>query len=119
MVRVLLAIVVVGTLAGCAAPGLAVTTVSDIRSTNGARGLDVYAERRRSGDKVPDFSGDQIMEVRTYKPQEDSDMAGEEFAGAKCSVKARDYTAAVVTPARVRVPIYRLQSSPLSVSSEH
>jgi hypothetical protein len=119
MLRVLLAVAVVGVLAGCAAPGLEVTKVSEVRPTNGARGVDVYAERRRAGDKVPDFAGDQIMEVRTYRAQEDSEMAGDEFAGARCSVKARDFAAAVVTPARVRVPIYRLQSSPLSVSCEY
>jgi len=119
MLRALLAVLVIGLLAGCAAPGLEVARVTEIRPTNRASGLDVYAERRRAGDKVPDFAGDQLVDVRTYRTQEDSDLAGDEFAGAKCSVKTRDYAADVMTPARIRVPLYRLQSSPLSVSCEH
>jgi len=119
MLRTLLAVLMIGLLAGCATPGLEVARVTEVRPTNRATGLDVYAERRRAGDKVPDFSGDQIVDVRTYKAQEDSDFAGEEFAGARCSVKARDYATEVITPARIRVPIYRQQSSALSVSCEH
>jgi hypothetical protein len=119
MLRALMAVLVIGFLGGCATAGLEVARVSEIRPTNKAGGLDVYAERRRAGDKVPDFAGDQIVDVRTYKAQEDGDLAGEEFAGATCAVKARDYAAQVITPARIRVPLYRQQSSPLSVSCEH
>lgn len=116
--RTFMAIIAAGLVAACAAPGLEVSRVTDIRPTNKAAGVDVYAERRHKGEKVPDFTGDQLVDVRTYVTQEDSDFAGPEMAGAKCSVKARDYAAEVVTPARIRVPLYRAQSSPLSVSCE-
>jgi hypothetical protein len=106
----------VALLAGCATPGLEVAKISDIRPINKAAGLDVYDEQRRKGEKVPDFAGDQLVEVRSYKVQEESELAGPEIAGAKCALSARDYVAEVVTPARVRVPLYRSQSSPLSVS---
>jgi hypothetical protein len=119
MLRLLIGVAAVGLLAGCAAPGLEVARVTDIRPTNKAAGLDVYAERRRAGDKVPDFAGDQLVDVRTYREREENGYSDEEIAGAKCSVKARDYSAEVVTPARIRVPLYRRESSPLSVSCEH
>lgn len=119
MIRLLMAVAAVGLLAGCASPGLEVARVTDIRPSNKAAGLDVYAERRRAGEKVPDFTGDQIVDVRTYREREESGYSDEEFAGAKCTVKARDYAADVITPARIRVPLYRRESSPLSVSCEH
>jgi hypothetical protein len=119
MIRLFMAVAAVGLLAGCGAPGLEVARVTDIRPSNKAAGLDVYAERRRAGDKVPDFSGDQLVDVRSYREREESGYSDEEFAGAKCAVKARDYAADVVTPARIRVPLYRQESSPLSVSCQH
>jgi hypothetical protein len=105
--------------AGCARP-MDVATITDIRASNGAAGLDVYAERRRKGEKVPDLSGDQVVDVRSYtgSGEPGSEIAGDEMAGAKCVVKARDYSAHVTTPARIRVPLYRAQSSPLSVTCE-
>ena len=104
----------------CAPPLLEVSSISEIRPNSGGPGLDVYAARRRAGEKVPELAGDQLLDVRSFVTAEGpfGEIAGEEFAGAKCLVKARDYSAQVTTPARLRVPIYRLESSALSVACE-
>ena len=58
----------------------------------------------RAGEKVPELAGDQLLDVRSFVTAEGpfGEIAGEEFAGAKCLVKARDYSAQVTTPARRR-----------------
>jgi hypothetical protein len=99
--------------AGCATP-MEVSSISEIKATNGATGIDVHSLRRQKGEQVPEFAGDQLLDVRTYRYE---DGKGEyEFAGANCLVSGSEYQANVVTPARVRVPLYRAQSSALSVS---
>jgi hypothetical protein len=98
-----------------------VSSISEIRPNSGGPGLDVYAARRRAGEKVPELAGDQILDVRSFVTADGpfgNEIPGEEFAGAKCTVKARDYSAQVTTPARLRVPIYRLESSALSVACD-
>ena len=98
-----------------------VGSISEIRPNSGGPGLDVYAARRRTGEKVPELAGDQILDVRSFVTADGpfgNEIAGEEFAGARCTVKARDYSAQVTTPARLRVPIYRLELSALSVACE-
>jgi hypothetical protein len=108
-----LAILVVG---GCAKP-LEVGSITEIRPSNGARGTDLYADQRAKGQQVPEFSGDQLFEVRTFAPKEGSGSV--EFAGAACSVTGRDFAATATSPARIRVPLYRTQSSALSVTCTH
>jgi len=105
----------------CGPKLMEVGSISEIRPNSGGPGVDVYATRRRAGEKVPELAGDQILDVRTFVSAEGpfgNEIAGEEFAGARCTVKARDYSAQVTTPARLRVPIYRLESSALSVACE-
>ena len=108
----LLVMVVLG---GCAAPGLEVASVTEIRSTTGSRGIDVYEPKRRTGSSVPEFAGDQLVEVRTYKNTEQGEV---ELAGATCSLSASGFSASMQTPAKVRVPLYREHSSSLAVTCE-
>ena len=100
-------------LAGCATP-LEVGSITEIKPAGGVQGLDVYAARRTAGEPVPEFAGDQVLDVRTYAYLENSGEV--EIAGATCEVTARDFTATVQTPAKVRVPLYREKTSALSVS---
>lgn len=102
-------------LAGCAKP-LEVSSITEIKPGPGASGFDVYATRRQTGEQVPAFAGEQLVEVRTYRVTEDGAGAQEEFAGAACELKASNFSADVVSPAKVRVPIYRQASSVLSVA---
>ncbi len=116
MRKAILGLILAGTgLAGCATP-LEVGRITEINAPPGSQGIDVYASRRIAGEKVPEFAGDQIVEVRTYA--RDDNGVREELAGASCALSARDFTANLTTPAKVRVPIYRAQSSPLSVRCE-
>jgi hypothetical protein len=61
---------------------------------------------------VPEFSGDQLVEVRTYQK---SDQGEVEMAGATCSLAATGFSATMTSPAKVRVPLYRNKSSTLAV----
>ena len=99
--------------AGCAAP-LDVSSISEINPKGGQTGLDVYATRRQKGDAVPEFAGDQLLEIRSYRYEDGKGRV--EFAGAACAVTGSEFNADVVTPARLRVPLYRAQSGALSVS---
>jgi hypothetical protein len=108
----LLVLVVLG---GCAAPGLEVASVTQIRSSTGSSGIDVYEPKRRPGSSVPEFAGDQLVEVRTYKNTDEGEV---EIAGAMCSLAATGFSASMQTPAKVRVPLYREQSSTLAVTCE-
>jgi hypothetical protein len=112
---IILAVGAVLLLAGCAKP-LEVGSITEIKPPPGTQGVDVYAGRRAAGEKVPDFAGDQLMEVRTFATSSpDGGGTGDEFSGASCKLSARDFSADVTTPAKVRVPVYRAQSSPLAV----
>jgi hypothetical protein len=102
-------------LGGCAAPGLEVARVTEIRSTTGSGGIDVYEPKRRAGGSVPEFAGDQLVEVRTYKNTDEGEV---ELAGATCSLSATGFSASMQTPAKVRVPLYREHSSTLAVTCE-
>ncbi|MGJ4889880.1 hypothetical protein ACQR1Y_16900 [Bradyrhizobium sp. HKCCYLRH3099] len=110
-----LAIMGAACLGGCAAP-LAVNNVTDIRSTTGSRGIDVYETKRRTDPSAPDFAGDQLVEVRTFHNPEQSGEV--EMAGASCSLEASGFTATMTSPAKVRVPLYRGQSSTLAVTCQ-
>lgn len=76
-----------------------------------------HAQRRAQGDAAaPAFAGDQLVEVRSYVYKDD---AGEvEVPGAQCQLSAADFKADMTTPAKVRVPLYRGQSSTLAVACE-
>ena len=110
-----LAILGVACLGGCAAP-LAVNNVTDIRSSTGSRGIDVYEPKRRTDASAPEFAGDQLVEVRTFhSPGGGGEV---EMAGAACSLEASGFTATMTSPAKVRVPLYRGQSSTLAVTCQ-
>jgi hypothetical protein len=102
-------------LGGCATPGLEVASVTQIRPSAGGSGIDVYEQKRRPGSSVPEFAGDQLVEVRTYKNTDEGQV---ELAGATCSLSATGYSASMRTPAKVRVPLYREHSSTLAVTCE-
>src|SRR6266446_788417 len=91
------------------------TTVTDIRSSTGSRDIDVYEPKRRAGASVPEYAGDQLVEVRTYQK---SDQGEAEMAGATCSLAATGFSATMTSPAKVRVPLYRSQSSTLAVTCQ-
>lgn len=103
-------------LAGCAAKPLEVGAITSIKPTNGATGTDVYAQQRAAGTPVPDYGGDQLLEVRTYEHVENKGNV--EMAGANCTVSAGTFTATMTTPAKVRVPLYRNQSESLAIQCE-
>jgi hypothetical protein len=107
---------VVIVLGACAKP-LEVSSITEIKSTTGSRGIDVLEPKRATlGTTVPEFAGDQLTEVRTYMYKEGE---GEiEISGAQCTLSASDFTATMATPAKVRVPLYRAQSSTLAVGCE-
>jgi hypothetical protein len=103
-------------LTGCAKP-LEVTSITEINGLTGGRGVDVHEVRRASGEPgVPQFAGDQLLEVRTYAIRPGSGEV--EIAGADCSLSAADFNATMTTPAKVRVPLYRNQSSTLAVTCQ-
>jgi hypothetical protein len=64
---------------------------------------------------VPEFAGDQLVEVRTFQK---SDQGEVEMAGATCSLSASGFSASMTSPAKVRVPLYRGQSSTLAVTCQ-
>ncbi len=114
--RILFLIALAGVvLAGCSKKPMEVDRITPIKSTSGSTETDVYASRRKAGEKVPELAGDQIVPIRTYMVNSDGFGIGDEIAGAKCNVNARDFSADVVTPAKVRLPNYRMQSSAISV----
>ncbi|SRR5258706_731233 len=116
MLRRLLLLAGLTVLGGCATP-LEVSNVTEIRSNTGSKEIDVYAPKRKSDQTaVPEFAGDQLVEVRTYATKDDG--AEIEIAGASCSLSAADFSATMQSPAKVRVPLYRGQSSALAVSCE-
>ncbi len=101
--------------AGCSKKPLEVDRITPIRAADGSTNTDVYAERRRAGENVPELAGDQIVPVRTYVARKDGFGPREEIAGASCKLSARDFSANLITPAKVRLPVYRMQSSVISV----
>ena len=103
-------------LAACAKP-LEVASITAVKSHTGSKGLDVHEAKRQAGQAgVPEFAGDQLVEVRSYSY---IDGEGEkEMAGATCTLSAAEFSATLETPAKVRVPLYRGQSSVLAVSCD-
>lgn len=91
-----------------------VASVTEIKPTEPGAEFDVYAEGRRRGEKVPEFAGDQLLEVRAYEVKQGEGR--KELAGAHCSLKSIKFSAEATTPAKVRVPLYRNQQSTLAVT---
>ncbi len=91
-----------------------IDSVTEIKPAEADAGFDVYAARRMRGEQVPEFAGDQLLEVRSYEDKSEGGRV--EMAGAQCVVKASNFSADVTTPGKVRLPLYRRQSSTLSVS---
>ena len=101
---------------GCATP-LEVGSITEIQPRTAAKGVDVHEPRRVAGTPgVPDFAGDQLLEVRTFVFKDG--VGQEEVPGAACTLSAADFNATMTSPAKVRVPLYRGQSSQLAVSCE-
>lgn len=94
-----------------------VGSITEISPRTGAKGIDVHEPKRAQGQAgLPELAGDQIVEVRTFVR---SESEGEkEVAGAQCNLSAADFTAHMQSPAKVRVPLYRSQSSALAVSCD-
>ena len=103
-------------LAGCAAKPMEVGSITPIRPTNGASGTDIYAQQRVAGVNVPEYGGDQLLEVRTYEYIKEKGRV--EMADAACTLSAGNFSASMTTPAKVRVPLYRNQSESLAVQCE-
>lgn len=110
-VFILLALVIVG---GCVKP-MEVSSITEIKPSEPGASFDVYAARRARGEQVPQFAGDQLLEVRTFAVKEDG-ILSDEFAGASCTIRSSNFSAEAVSPAKVRVPLYRDHSSTLSVA---
>ena len=111
----LLFLVVFAALAGCATP-LEVGSITEIKPATGAKGVDVYEPKRLAGVVTPEFAGDQLLEVRAFTVKPGSGEV--ELSGATCALSAADFSATMQTPAKVRVPLYRQQSSTLAISCE-
>ena len=104
------------TTSACVKP-LEVSSITEIQSKTGSKSIDVYEPRRaRDQPGLPEFAGDQLVEVRSYVLEDGKGQV--EISGADCQISAADFTASAVTPAKVRVPLYRGQSSTLGVSCE-
>ncbi len=114
-IRLLLITTLLG-LVGCAAKPLEVDNITSIVPKNGTTETDVYAAQRAQGVPVPEYGGDQLVEIRTYSIVEQKGKV--EMSGAQCRVSAGAYTATTTTPAKVRVPLYRNQSESLAVKCE-
>lgn len=113
--RIICLVPIVGVmmLAGCAAKPLEVGSITRIKPHNGTNDIDVYSAKRvQDPSLAPEFAGDQLVEVRTYR--DDPEKGQVEMAGANCHLSAALYSADLTTPAKVRVPLYRGQSSELS-----
>jgi hypothetical protein len=96
-------------LAGCAQP-LAVASITEIKPIAAPKGTGGIENKQAA------FAGDQIVEVRAYAYK---DGQGEqEIADASCTLATGEFTAQMLTPAKVRVPLYRVQSSVLAVTCE-
>ncbi|MEM7749225.1 MAG: hypothetical protein AAF346_13325 [Pseudomonadota bacterium] len=103
-------------LAGCAKP-MDIASVTQIKPNTGSSSIDVYEPHRRRGQKgIPDYAGDQFLEVRTYTYKQDEGRV--EIGNASCEISTAHYSAKMTTPARVRVPLYRGSSSILGVVCE-
>lgn len=114
MLRLILIVATILSLAACAKP-LEVGSITEINSKTGSKGVDVLEPKRQAGQAgLPEFSGDQLLEVRAYTQTENSGRV--ELAGATCTLSAADYSATMETPAKIRVPLYRQQSSSLLVT---
>lgn len=82
-----------------------------------ASGLDVYARQRSRGAQVPQFRGQEIVQIRTWGAVEGSNRS--ELIGVGCMLDSGVYAASFNTPANVLVPDYGPNSPALFVRCEH
>ncbi len=100
-----------------------IAEVTSIKSTEpGARGYDIFAARRASGEKIPMLKGIDVLTVRTYHHVPSSRRKGrfkrEELTGARCFVISEGFRATVKTPGQLRVPDYGKASRKATVECE-
>lgn len=81
-----------------------------------ASGLDVYAGQRRRGAQVPQFRGQEIVQIRTWGTANGSSRA--EAIGVGCLLDSGIYSASFKTPANVLVPDYGPNSPAIFVRCE-
>lgn len=104
--------------AACAPNRLPLTAVVEVEQANGQIGGDVYADRRASGEVVPSQRGSQIFEVRTVIEvvnSENKSTSESEIEGADCLLEGDGFSAKVVTPTGVRVPLYGYRTGELTL----
>jgi opacity protein-like surface antigen len=82
-----------------------------------ASGLDVYAGPRSRGAQVPQFRGQEIVQIRTWGAVDGG--ARSEMIGVNCILDSGVYSAAFQTPANVLVPDYGPNSPALFVRCEN
>lgn len=116
--RVLLPLCGLALLAGCAAKPLAVDSISGVSAKTNGSGANLYSRLKNDKAAVSEYSGEQIVDIRTFKELKKGRF-GPEFAGAKCHLDAPGFEATVTSPAKVRVPIFRSASSDLAVRCTH
>ena len=105
--------------AGCAAPRAPLKSVVSVTGPSGQVGGDVYESRRATGEDLPPFKGDQVLEIRTDDATKDRDDKTREIIGADCVVKGDIFSAKVTTPSGVRIPLYGHRSTELTVECTH
>lgn len=84
----------------------------------GIKNGDVLAPQRAAGQDVPPLQGQEVVTVRTYEYQRDTDAVSstlKEIEGVNCVLESDGYRAAVNTPAEVSVPDYGFASRPIRV----
>ena len=106
-------------LVGCQTKKLPISETATISPTfKDADGIDVFAGKRRNGEAVPAYRGDQFIEVRSFqhRPVKNTPHTRKtEFAGARCVLSGTGFEGNVTTPSKIRVPIYGYESSELAV----
>jgi hypothetical protein len=118
-IKLLLAIVATVAVTGCV-KDKPIAQVTTARITEpGARGFDVFAARRASGEKLPYLKGMNTLTVRTFHhvPSKKSKkrFKPEEMIDADCHIDGVGFKGQVKTPGQVRVPDYGKASRQVSV----
>lgn len=126
-ISVAVAMLAIIAMAGCSAAPLDVASITEIQRTalaavpnitpvstaTAGNPIDIYESKRAAGVATPEFAGEQLLDVRTYTASPPYGMV--ELSGASCTLTSADFSAALQTPAKVRVPLYRQQSSSLAI----
>ncbi|MBX2856738.1 MAG: hypothetical protein KTR21_17250 [Rhodobacteraceae bacterium] len=104
---------------GCAAPRAPLKSVVSVTGPSGTVGGDVYQTRRSLGEDLPHFKGDQVLEIRADDATKDRDDKTREIIGAECTVQGDVFSAKVITPSGVRIPLYGHRSTELTLECTH